>query len=134
MICVNTSGDGPMKNRAIAIIMVVAAFGSDYCLPAFAQNAIGGVKKQSAIGGPVKPITLGGPAKPISPAGPAKPNLVKPNLVKPNLVQPGLVQPSPIGGAVKPGSPVVPVNKSGAAAVAPSLSKCRAPCVAKRSR
>ena len=44
-----------MKNRTIAIIMAVAAFGGDFCLPASAQSSIGGVKKQAPLAAPVKP-------------------------------------------------------------------------------
>src|SRR5580698_9143454 len=53
------SGDGPMKNRALAMILVAAAFGSACCLPAAAQNAVGGMKKQNSIGGPAKPNSIG---------------------------------------------------------------------------
>ena len=56
-----------MKNGTIAIIMVAAAFGGDWHLPASAQSSIGGVKKQTPLAAPVKP--LGGPAKPISVGG-----------------------------------------------------------------
>jgi hypothetical protein len=110
MLGVNTSGDGPMKNRTIAIIMVAAAFGGDFCLPASAQSSIGGIKKQTPLAAPVKQTPLGGPAKPISPP----------------------VKPTPVAGPVKPTSPVVPV-KPATAAVAPSAqSKCPTPpCGAK---
>ena len=94
-----------MKNGTIAIIMVVAAFGGDWHLPASAQSSIGGVKKQNPLAAPVKQAPLGGPAKPIS-----------------------------VGGPVKPTSPVVPVNKPVSAAVSPSPLKCPAPCVAKGPR
>jgi hypothetical protein len=101
-----------MNNRTIAIIMVVAAFGGGWCLPASAQSSIGGVKKQPALGAPVKPAPLGGPAKPIAPIAPIKP--------------------IPVGGAMKQTAPVVPVSKPGPAVVSPSAtSKCPAPCVAK---
>lgn len=89
-----------MKNRAIAIIMVAAAFGSGFCLPASAQSSIGGIKKQTSIGAPVKPNSIGGPAKPIALGGPAKP---------------GPLKPGPVGGPVKQTSPVVPINKPGSA-------------------
>jgi hypothetical protein len=95
-----------MNNRAVAMILVVAAFGGDVCLPASAQSSIGGVKKQTPLAAPVKQTPLGGPAKPIS------------TPVKPNPVKPG-----PIAGAVKPPSPAVPVNKPATAAVSPSTSK-----------
>ena len=62
-----------MKNRTIAIIMAVAAFGGDFCLPASAQSSIGGVKKQAPLAAPVKPTSLGGPVKPTAPSAPIKP-------------------------------------------------------------
>jgi len=97
-----------MKNKALAIVLIVAAFGCDFCVPASAQNSIGGAKKQTPLAAPVKPTTLGGPAKPISP--PVK----------------------PVVSAVKPTAPAVPV-KPAPAAVAPSAaSKCLTPpCGAK---
>jgi hypothetical protein len=105
-----------MKNRTILIIIVVAAFGGDFCLPASAQSAVGGVKKQTSLAAPVKQTALGGPAKPITVAGPVKP---------------GPLKPSPLVGTAKPSSPVVPVNKPGSVTVSPSPLKCPAPCVAK---
>ena len=98
-----------MKNRTIAIIMVAAAFGGDFCLPASAQSSIGGIKKQTPLAAPVKQTSLGGPAKPISPP----------------------LKPTPVVGQVKPTSPVVPVNKPAAVGATPSPLKCPAPCVAK---
>jgi len=100
-----------MKNRTIAIIMVAAAFGGDFCLPASAQSSIGGVKKQPPLAAPMKQTPLGGPAKPISPP----------------------VKPAPVVGAAKPTAPAIPVNKPASAAVAPSAqSKCPTPpCGAK---
>ena len=62
-----------MKNRTIAIIMVAAAFGSGFCLPASAQSSIGGAKKQTPLAAPVKQPPLGGPAKPSPMVGQAKP-------------------------------------------------------------
>jgi hypothetical protein len=105
-----------MKNRTVAIILLAAAFGGVWCLPASAQSAIGGVKKQPPLAAPVKQTPLGGPAKPSS-------SLVKPNPVKP----------TPVAAAVKPAAPTAPVNKPVAAAVSPS-SKCPAPCVARGPR
>jgi hypothetical protein len=103
-----------MKNRTIAIIMVVAAFGGDFCLPASAQSSIGGVKKQTPLGAPVKPNSLGGPVKPIAP-----------------ITQ---IKPISLGGPVKQAAPI-PVSKPGPAVVSPSpTSKCPAPCVAKGQR
>ena len=96
-----------MKNRALAMILVAAALGGHFSLPASAQSSIGGVKKQTPLAAPVKQTALGGPA------------------------QPAPLKPSHIGGAVKPTSPVIPVNKPGSAAVSPSPLKCPAPCVAK---
>ena len=93
-----------MNNRAIAIIMVAAAFGGDCHLPASAQSAIGGIKKQTPLAAPAKQTPLGGPAKPISVAGPVKP---------------------------KPTAPVVAITKPASATVSPSPLKCPAPCVAK---
>jgi hypothetical protein len=93
-----------MKNRAIAILVVAAVFGGDFCVPASAQSAIGGMKKQTPLAAPAKQTPLGGPAKPISVAGPVKP---------------------------KPTSPVVAINKPASATVSPSPLKCPAPCVAK---
>ncbi len=52
-----------MKHRTIAIIMVVAAFGGDFCLPASAQSSIGGVKKQTPLGAPVKQTPLRRPGE-----------------------------------------------------------------------
>jgi hypothetical protein len=98
-----------MKNRTIAILMVVAVFGGDFCLSASAQSSIGGVKKQTPLAAPVKQTSLGGPAKPISPA----------------------LKPTPVVGQVKPTAPVVSVNKPGLTAATPSPLKCPAPCVAK---
>jgi len=111
MVCANTSGDRPMMNRTIAIIMVAAAFSGGFHLPASAQSSIGGVKKQAPLAAPVKQTPLGGPAKPISPP----------------------VKPAPVVSAAKPTAPVVPVNKPAAAAVAPSsATKCPTPpCGAK---
>jgi hypothetical protein len=104
-----------MKNRTIAIIMVVAAFGGDWCLPASAQSSIGGVKKQTPLAAPVKPTSLGGPVKPTAPAAPIKPIA--------------------LGGPVKQTSPVVPASKPAPAVVASSpTSKCPAPCLAKAPR
>ena len=112
MLCVSTSGDRPVKNRTIAIIMVAAAFGGDFCLPASAQSSIGGVKKQTPLAAPVKPTSLGGPVKPTAPAAPIKPIA--------------------LGGPVKQTAPVVPASKPAPAVVTPSASsKCPAPCVAK---
>jgi hypothetical protein len=42
-----------MKNEAWAIAMILGAFGSTFCHPAFAQNSVGGPTKQTAVGGPV---------------------------------------------------------------------------------
>jgi hypothetical protein len=104
-----------MKNRTIALLTVVAAFGGDYCLPAYAQTSIGGVKKQTPLAAPVKPPSLGGPVKPMAPIAPIKP--------------------IPTGGPARPTAPVVPVIKPGPAVVAPSAtSKCPAPCMAKGPR
>lgn len=99
-----------MKNGMIAIIMVAAAIGGDLRLPASAQSSIGGIKKQTPLAARAKQTSLGGPVRP----SPLKPN--------------------PIGGSVKPTSPVVPVNKPVSAAVSPSSLKCPAPCVAKGPR
>jgi hypothetical protein len=93
----------------VAMILIAAAFGGDFSLPASAQSSIGGVKKQTPLAAPVKQTALGGPAQPIYP--PVKPSLVV--------------------GQVKPTSPVIPVNKPASAAVSPSPLKCPAPCVAK---
>lgn len=94
-----------MKNKAVAMILIAAAFSWDFCVPASAQSAIGGVKKQTPLAAPVKQPPLGGPAKPISPP----------------------VKPAPVVSAVKPTAPVVPV-KPAPAAVAPSAaSKCLTP-------
>src|ERR1700722_20012903 len=99
MVCVNTSGDGPMKNRALATILVAAALGSACCLPAAAQNAVGGMKKQNSIGGPAKPISTASPVKPSPP------------------------KPAPVVSTAKPTSPAAPVAKPGVAAASPSPSK-----------
>jgi hypothetical protein len=56
-----------MKNAALVVIMVAIALGSGFHRPAFAQSAIGGVKKQSALGGPVKQTS---PVVPVNRAGP----------------------------------------------------------------
>jgi hypothetical protein len=113
MPCIGTSGDRPMKNRTIAIIMVAAALGGDFTLPASAQSSIGGVKKQAPLAAPVKPTSLGGPVKPT--AAPVAP-----------------IKPIALGGPVKQTAPVVPANKPAPAVVTPSASsKCPAPCVAK---
>ena len=115
MPCISTSGDRPMKNRTIAIIMAVAAFGGDFCLPASAQSSIGGVKKQAPLAAPVKPTSLGGPVKPTAPSAPIKPIA--------------------LGGPAKLTSPVVPVSKPAPAIVASSpTSKCAAPCLARGPR
>jgi hypothetical protein len=103
-----------MKYRTVAIILVAAAFGGVWCLPASAQSSVGGVKKQTPLAAPVKQTPLGGPAKPSS-------SLVKPNPVKP----------SPVAGAVRPAAPAAAVSKPAKVAVSPSSSKCPAPCVAK---
>jgi hypothetical protein len=106
-----------MKNRTIAIIMVAATLGGEFCLPACAQSSIGGVKKQTLIAAPMKPNSIGGPAKPNTNAA----------------VKPAPLKPTPLVSAVKQTSPVVPVNKPASAAVSPS-SKCPAPCVARGPR
>jgi hypothetical protein len=110
MVGIHLKGDRPMKNRAMAIIMVTAMFAGGLHLSAFAQSSIGGVKKQTQLGAPVKPNSLGGPVKPVVPAG--------------------AVKPAPVVGAVKPAAPVVAVSKPAVVASSPT-AKCPAPCVAK---
>jgi hypothetical protein len=43
-----------MKNKAIAILMALGAFGNDFCHPASAQSSVGGPKKQIVVGGAAK--------------------------------------------------------------------------------
>jgi len=97
-----------MKNKAIAILMALGAFGNDFCHPASAQSSVGGPKKQ---------IVVGGAAKQNSPVVPVNKAASIP--------------------AAKQTSPVVPVSK-GATISAPSPPphlKCAAgSCVAKGSR
>ena len=55
-----------MKNGVIALVIVAAVFGSDFCHPASAQSALGGPQKHNALGGamkqtsPVLPMNKGG--------------------------------------------------------------------------
>ena len=107
-----------MKNRAIAIIMVVAAFGSDFCLPASAQSHWRSQKANSTC----RPGEANVPRRPGETNFPCRPGEAN----RPP-------KPTPVVSAAKPAAPVVPVSKPASAAVAPSPSKCRAPCVAKRS-
>jgi hypothetical protein len=63
-------------NRAIAIILVAAAFGSGVHHPASAQSTIGGPKKQTQLGGPavqsspVVPANKGGSISTVSTSHP----------------------------------------------------------------
>ncbi len=50
-----------MKNRTIAIIMVAAAFGGDFSLPASAQSSIGGSQKANS---PCRPGEANSPWRP----------------------------------------------------------------------
>jgi hypothetical protein len=97
-----------MKNAALVVIMVAIALGSGFHRPAFAQSAIGGVKKQSALGGPVKQTS---PVVPVNRAGPVV--------------------------AVNKPALIAPVSKPAPAVVAASASahvKCAAPCMARGPR
>jgi hypothetical protein len=92
-----------MKNGAMAIVMIAAAFGSDLHHPAFAQSAVGGAKKPNVLGGAVKqtspviPVNKGG-ASSISPAP--------------------IVHPAPIAHVNSP-SPVAHLNCHGSPSCAP---------------
>ena len=67
-----------MKNGVIALVIVAAVFGSDFCHPASAQSALGGPQKHNALGGamkqtsPVLPMNKGGSVS-ISPPSPRPP-------------------------------------------------------------
>jgi hypothetical protein len=102
-----------MKNRTLASVVMLGAFGSALYHPAFAQNAVGGPAKHNVIGGPVKQNSL---VVPSNKAGsiPASP-------------------PSHLSAPVKQNSPVVPLNKTGSiSASPPSPLKCAAGACAKR--
>jgi hypothetical protein len=60
-----------MKNRALAIVVILGAFGNFYS-PAFAQSSIGGpLTKQNAVGGAMKQNS---PVLPPNKAGTASVN------------------------------------------------------------
>jgi hypothetical protein len=68
-----------VKNRALAMAMLLGAFAEAHCHSAIAQGSVGGPAKQSTIGGPkmqkssVMPANSGGiiPSPPSNPRCPA---------------------------------------------------------------
>jgi hypothetical protein len=101
-------GGAFMKNGAVAIVLVFAAFGNDFCHPASAQSSVGGPKKQ---------IVVGGAAKQNSPVVPVNKAASIP--------------------AAKQNPPVVPVSKGvtvSASSPPPHLKCAAGSCVARGSR
>ena len=108
--------EAAVKYGALAIVMILGAFGSALYHPAFAQNALGGPKRQTFVGGPAKQTAVGGPARQNAIGGLPKQNAV--------------------AGPTKQASPVAPPNKTGSnAASPPSPLKCTAgACAAKGTK
>jgi len=108
--------EAAVKYGALAIVMILGAFGSALYDPAFAQNALGGPKKQTFVGGPAKQTAVGGPARQNAIGGLPKQNAV--------------------AGPAKQVSPVAPPNKTGSSAASPpSPLKCTAgACAAKGTK
>ena len=100
-------GDMPMKNGAMAIVMMAAAFGSSLHHSASAQSAVGGAKK---------PTVLGGAVKQASPVVPVKKG------VAPAISPTPIAHPAPIAHVNSP-SPVAHLNCHGAPACAPKGPK-----------
>jgi hypothetical protein len=92
-----------MKNGAMAIVMIAAAFGSSWHHSASAQSAVGGAKKQNALGGAVKQA---------SPVVPVKRG------VAPAISPAPIAHPVPIAHLNSP-SPMVRLNCRGSASCAP---------------
>jgi hypothetical protein len=97
-----------MKNGAMAIVMIAAAFGSGLHHPASAQSAVGGAKKQTALGGAVKQA---------SPVVPIKKG-VAPSISPAPAPIARLNSPAPIAKPNSP-SPIAHLNCHGSASCAP---------------
>ena len=96
-----------MKNGVIALVIVAAVFGSDFCHPASAQSALGGPQKHNALGGamkqtsPVLPMNKGGSVS-ISPPSPRPPPPPPPPPFPGGLISPTIVVPSVEAAVAEP--------------------------------
>jgi hypothetical protein len=96
-----------MKNGAMAIVMIAAAFGSSLPHSASAQSAVGGAKK---------PNVLGGAVKQTSPVVPVKKE------VAPSISPAPIAHPAPTAH-INSASPVTHLNCHGSASCAPKGPK-----------